>query len=204
MNKILIFVKEKKDYFVWGAIGALTFIFVAFVFSAFGLYFFGMKDNFFVRGAARIFPYPIARVNWSIILTPEYQKDVNTLIHFYKFESDGSGLPMPDYEEISSSVLDRLIKNRVVEKMARNLNIKITNDELDARFLEMTSKMGSPEEVEEVLGDMYGWSEGEFRKNIVRNILLQERIKEKLGTTADLDEEIEKELGKVTIKIYIE
>jgi len=204
MKKIINFIKDKKDYFVWGATGALSFIFIFFIFSAFGIYFFGMKSNLFVRGAARIFPYPVARVGWDFILTPAYQKDINTLIRFYKFESDGSGLPVPGYEVISSSVLDRLIKNRVMEEMAHSLDIKITGEELDNKFLEMTSKMGSPEEVEEILDKMYGWSEKEFRKNIVRNILLQERIKEKLGTTVDLDAEIEKELEKSTVKIYIE
>lgn len=203
MNKIINFVKEKKRYFFWGAVGALTFILAAFVFSAFGLYFFGIKGNFFVRGAARVFPYPVARVNRSFILTPEYQKDINTLIRFYKFEAEGSGLPTPGYEEISSSVLDRIIRNRIMAKMADDLDIEITNNELDTRFLEMTSKMGSPEEVEEILDETYGWSESEFRKNIVRNILLQEKIKEKLEAIADLDAKIEEELGKATIKIYI-
>jgi hypothetical protein len=90
-----------------------------------------------------------------------------------------------------------------MEKMARDFDIKITNDELNTRFLEMTAKMGSPEEVEEILDKMYGWSEREFRKNIVRNILLQEKIKEKLAVGEDLDKKIEEELEKATIKIYI-
>lgn len=203
MKKILNFLKEKKDYFVWLALGSLFFILIAFIFSTLGLYIFEMKDNFFVRGAARIFPYPAARVNWSFVLTSEYQKDINTLIHFYKFEAERGGLPVPSYKEISSSVLGRLIRNRIVEKMAHDLDIRIGSDELDEKFLEMTSKMGSPEEVEEMLDKMYGWGEREFRKNIIRNILLQEKIKERLGASVDLDAKIEEELTKAEIHVYI-
>lgn len=203
MNKVLNLLKGRKSYLIWGAAGILIFVLVAFVFSALGLYCLGMKDNFFVRGAARIFPYPAARVNWNFILTIEYQKDINTLINFYRFEANESGLPIPGYKEISSNVLDRLIKNEIMEKIARGLEIKITNNELDEKFSEITSKMGNPREVEEILRDMYGWSDREFRKNIVRNILLQEKIKEKLGVGEDLDEKIEEEFEKSVIKIYI-
>ncbi len=197
------FFDKNKTYVFWGAIGVLSFVFAFFLFSAFGIYIFGMKDNFFVCGAARVFPYPVARVNRDFVLTTEYQKDVDVLVSFYKFEAEEGGLPVPGREEIGSSVLSRLIRNKIMEKMARDFDIKITNDELNTRFLEMTAKMGSPEEVEEILDKMYGWSEREFRKNIVRNILLQEKIKEKLAVGEDLDKKIEEELEKATIKIYI-
>lgn len=203
MNKIINFIKEQKKYFFWGAIGALSFILIVILFSALGIYYFKMNENFFVRGVARVFPYPVARVNWNFIFTTEYQKDINTLVRFYKFEAERSGLPVPGYEEISTSVLDRLVRNRAVEKIARDLQIKITGDELEERFLEMTSKMGSPEDVEQILKDMYGWGEREFKKNIVKNMLLQERITERLGAGGNLDTKIEEELEKAMIKIYI-
>lgn len=203
MEKIFDFIKIKKDYFLVGMAGALSFVFIVIIFSALGLYALEMKDNFFVRAMARVFPYPVARIERNFIFAPEYQRDINTLINFYNFEAKKGGLPAPGYDEISSSVLDRLIRNRVVEKMAEDFGIKITSKALDEKFLEMISKMGSPEEVEKNLREMYGWNEREFKKNIVRNILLQEKIKEKLEANADFDLKIEEELAKTKIRVYI-
>lgn len=194
---------SKKQILAWGIAGTIFLILCLIGFSALGLYILNWQDNFLVKGVSRLVPFPILKVNNNYVRFSDYQKDVDTLIKFYNQESAVGGLPVPDKETIKENIIERLKRNVIIEEMAKREGIEITQEELNQEFYKMMVRVGSPEQIEEVLEDLYGWDENEFKKRIVKNVLLQERLREKLGLNVDLDTKISEELDKAEIKEYI-
>jgi len=199
------FVKRisKKKVILLSVVSAIVFIIIIIVFSGVGIYFLGWENNFFMRSIARVIPYPALRINGDFVRISEYQKDIATLVKFYKYEADAAGLPVPEYKSIRENVLERLKSNKIMEQIAEKEGITIVDEELDEEFYKIMVRAGSPEDAEKALKEMYGWSEKEFKERIVRSVILQEKLKNKLGFDVDLDSVISEELEKATIREYI-
>lgn len=199
------FVKKisKKKCIVWGAAAVIFFIVFTIVFVGFGIYVLRWENNFVIRNVARVIHYPIMRINGEFISFSEYQKDVETLIKFYNYEADAGGLPVPSYDTMGANILERIKRNKIIEQMAKKEGIEVSKDELNEEFYKIMARAGSMETAEQTLKDIYGWSEKDFKKKIVKNIILQEKLKNKLGFNVDLDVAISEELSVAEIREYM-
>lgn len=193
----------KKKFILWCVIGALCFLVFAVIFVGVSIYALGWEDHFLIRSIASVVPYPIMRVNGSFVKFSSYQKDIATLVKFYNYEANVSGLPAPDYEAIRINVFDRLKRNEIMEQLAIKENVSVSKEEIDEEFYKIMVRAGSPDAAVETLKKMYGWGEEEFKNRIVYYVVLQEKLKNKIGLANDLDSAITDELAVAKISVYL-
>lgn len=187
----------------WGLLGALFFVIILVITTGVFIYVLKWDNNFLTRGAAKIIPYPIMRVNGDFVRFSEYQKDIETLVRFYSYEESEAGLPSPDISKVKEDVLERLKKNTIMKQIAEREGVLVLPEEIDAEYYKIMAQSGSPEQAENTLKDIYGWNEQDFKEQIVSLSLLQKKLKEKLGAAVDLDAQIAEELAKARIRVYI-
>lgn len=160
-------------------------------------------DNEFTNKLIKIIPLPAAVVNWEPLAYYSYREDFKTLVRFYeKQKSVQAEFNMPDPLEIKKNILDRMIKNKLAEQIARKrYNLSVSQQEIDQEFKEIIKESGSQDEVEKVLKDIYGWSSKQFKEKVLKPFLLQQKLQEAVAKDASLNSDKEKKAEEVLVQV---
>jgi parvulin-like peptidyl-prolyl isomerase len=141
------------------------------------LYGFG-KHNSLIDQTAKYFPYPAAVVNHSSIVTVrELNDDLNSVRRFYESQdfsdvglrvdfSTADGQKRLEIKE--RNLLNKLIENRIVEKLAADKGIIITKEMAAQNVQRELNQYGNGSEVEKNLASLYGWNLNDFEEKIVK------------------------------------
>lgn len=135
-----------------------------------------------------IYGYPAAMVDYRLISRDDWQRKIEqyqkTKNFYSQDESSGlSALNMPSDEMIKEQALEDLIKTKIIERLAKQNKIKITDDEISEAYQELVlSQVKNGEEsAEESLRRIYGLSMDEFKEQVIREHLLRQKLNEKLA-----------------------
>src|SRR3989344_1284268 len=133
---------------------------------------------------ARVIPYPAAVVNYSVLPYNEWHRQVASLQNFYRQEaSNVPEVPIPTKEELGSHILNRMIEVALLKSLADTYGITVSEDELERQLQNIASQIGSPTLLEEQLLELYGWTQDEFKHQILHPLILRNKLK--LATTLD-------------------
>jgi len=141
------------------------------LFGMLGVYVF-KSTNFVFRGLSRIIPYPAVVVNWDFVGYDDYSDNIVTMRRFLSNEEE----VVVTEEEIRDRVLNRLIANAVLEQMADERDIKVFDYEIEKVFQAAIEGLNPEEEIEKDLKKLFGWNTDEYKKNVVRPFVLQNKL----------------------------
>ncbi len=125
---------------------------------------------------ARVLPFPVAVLRWHVVTYSEYVKDLTALEHFYARQQEQVGMPLPDNQTLEKAVVDRLVRNIAMNKIAKEKGISVTQEELTNQFKETTAQLGTEEEATALIKDLYGWSNETFKSRVLFYYLLEEKV----------------------------
>lgn len=171
---------QKASRANWFKIGiiAISIIWLAYtvciVIAGVGLY----KSNFenkFNKTLAKIFPYPAAIVGSNLITMDDLSREVGYIEYFYQKTAPDQ---TPDISLIEKQVVDRLIQEKVIEKLSRDNGVSISTKEVDEQFKKIADENGGEEKVGQILSDLYGLDTKSF-KHLIEAQLLQEKLRDK-------------------------
>lgn len=177
----------------------LVGIFLIFVVFIGGLYLFTVSGvnklsrSGFILKSASVFNVPVAKVAKNKISYTEYVKNMEAMEKFY--ETDESGATQPTPQEMSDFVLSRLLVNSIIEDLAKEYELKITEEEINKIVDEqIMPNFASKEDAEAEILNRYNWTLDEFVKQIVIPTELENRVAEyymsSVFTGSDSSEEI--------------
>ncbi|MBT3539073.1 hypothetical protein HOF40_02840 [Candidatus Parcubacteria bacterium] len=127
--------------------------------------------------ASGLFRLPIAKVSGSKILYTEYVDNLAAMQLFY--ETDTEGLPLPTDEEMSDFVLSRLIINKIIDGAAKELDVSLSQEELDDVIEnQILVNFENREAADKEITDRYGWKFDEFITKIVEPTELEKKLSE--------------------------
>ena len=155
------------------------------------------SKNPFVRAWATMVPYPAAVVRWRVITYSEYVKDLTALQSFYAGEQDRSGLPAPTENVLEGAVVDRLVRNIALRAAAKDKGIIVTKDEIEAKFDETVTQVGTLEQAETLIKDLYGWDVVTFKKRVLFYYLLEQKLGESFSNVTEFDALMDSEIAKL-------
>ncbi len=179
--------------FIAGALAGLILILVLglSIFGA-GLYRYGWNDPS-ANEVIKIFPYPAALVNYEIIPYADFRDQVGTLTHYFQKQVELiAGVKMPAPEEIRQEVLDRLIKIKLAEQLARVYRISVDQSEVEAEFNKAVDEAGGKDNVGGVLANLYNWTPNQFKEKVLRPFLIQKKLAQAISNDPDLNKGAEK------------
>ena len=173
--------------------GAIVVILIPFIYTGIMLY--SVKQtNPFVTTMATWFPYPAAIIDGKWLLYKDARTSVADAISVTKkFAEDQTLLdqlgPLPADEELAKQEYERLISLAVLEKVAKTNDVTATPEDIDQMYQQsiLSQVNGDESQVIETLDQLYGWTVDEFKHEVVRELVLRQKLQEKL--LADNNEE---------------
>jgi len=161
--------------------------------AAIAIAFYGFDPkNAFVKRAAEIMHLPAASVGASMVTVTELNGDLESVRKFYESQ-DFSKVGMrvdfstPDGQKRlkvkERRLLNKLIENRVIEKLASDKNIVITEKMAKGNVDRELERYGNGEDVKNNLERLYGWSIDDFTEKIVKPDMYREELEKKMKET---------------------
>lgn len=137
------------------------------------------KDKIFSR-----LPLPVAMVHTNSISSRELYERL--VVAQKVLASDGNSEP-----NLRRDILTALIKNKKVELLARQRNLKVSDSELEQVYQSMHSQYpsASGEEFSDTLEKVYGLSESSLKENILKPTLLEAQLSRWYNTQESLNKE---------------
>lgn len=149
--------------------------------TAYGVY--RASENPVVVALATTFRVPIAKVNGQPILYHDYIRDLNSLRTYY-----GVNQPQTPFtpQQQSDQVLSRLIAGTLVEQKAKELNVKVGDDDRDKAKKDILGRFSDDEKkLSEDLKKNLGISLSDFYANVMEPTLLEKKTGEAFSANTD-------------------
>jgi hypothetical protein len=113
----------------------------------------------------------------------------------------------PEIEK--KATIERLLRDAALDEYATEHSITVPDEDVRAAFANMVAANSSTTpNVAEYLAKNFGWNEDDFRRNVVRPALIEEKIALSMASTtqeqlAKLEEYLDTRLAKDDVKIYL-
>ncbi|MFA7244862.1 MAG: peptidylprolyl isomerase [Candidatus Magasanikbacteria bacterium] len=128
-----------------------------------------------VLKTADFFAMPVASINNQKIKYSDYIDNIQAMEKFYA--TDTSGEVAPKEEEKSDFVLSRLLINTLVEEVAKEMKVSVSDEDLQKIVDEqILPSFASKEEAETEIMARYGWTLDEFVSKIVYPTELEKKL----------------------------
>jgi SurA-like N-terminal domain len=140
------------------------------------------------RFIAKTFSLPAANVNGRSVKYTRFLTTRDAVRRFINSEAGKDvGATMPPENELNENILEQLIRQRLVENIAGEKDISVSNDEVNEVFNEVAEQAASSTDsnINQYLQDNYGWNEENFREYVLRPALLEQKLAQTIGSEAD-------------------
>ena len=141
--------------------------------------------NAFLYRVTQVVPFPVARIGGTFVDYENYLFELRHYVHYYQNQQQdlfGGEKQVRTYRE---QVLESVINNAYVKKLASENDISVSGKEIDTRIeiVRSQNRLGSNDKVfADVLRDYWGWSVSDFKRALKSQILA-----EKLAAKLDRD-----------------
>ncbi|MDP3970302.1 MAG: peptidylprolyl isomerase [bacterium] len=179
-------VNKMRKMIIVGVVVVVVLIILPFAYTALSLYSFNTENNLtdFIVDKT---PYPIATVNGEWLEFRDYKESyanaIRTAEQFAEdpYFAEQVGV-LPTNQEIAKLELDRLINTIILEQEAEKFDLVVSDDDIDTTYQDtiVTQAGGDEAVIEQTLDELYGWTVEEFKVQVVRELVLREKLGEYL------------------------
>ena len=174
--------------------------------------YFKVSENGPGRAIASSLDLPAARVGGMKISYADYADTMDAVRKFINSEAGKQvGSNMPPENELKKNVLDRLVRQAVVQEYAGQHNITVADDDVRKVFADVVRSAASSSipDVAQYLYKNYGWNEEQFRVKVLRPALLEQKVtvelsKAKEGDANAFETYLAERLAKPDVATYIQ
>jgi PPIC-type peptidyl-prolyl cis-trans isomerase-like protein/SurA-like protein len=153
------------------------------VYCTLGLYKYYQYNAFLYR-VTQVVPFPIARFNGTFVDYENYLFELRHYVHYYQTQQQSLFGGENQVNAYRKQVLENVISNAYVKKLASEHKVSVSGKEVDARIAEVRNqnRLGSNDKVfADVLRDYWGWSVADFKRSLKAQILA-EKVAARLDT----------------------
>lgn len=135
-------------------------------------------DSPVIRKLADVLPIPAAKLGSKPILYRDFLHARDTLRTFLASPAaKEQQLQVPLDENLEKNVLEKMLVQAALEELAGKKNVTVTDAELRQYFSEVVSAASSTTpDVGVYLLQNFGWNEEDFRQQVLRPALLEQRL----------------------------
>ncbi|MFB6226428.1 MAG: peptidylprolyl isomerase [Candidatus Paceibacteria bacterium] len=136
-----------------------------------------MSENPTIVKAAKVLKIPAATVNGDKILYSKFVDNKKTLEQFYGSQPQGFNANLSD-DQISQQIISRLVANKILEQVAEERGIKVTQKDIKSAKDEIKKKFPSEDKLKQVVQNRYGWTMDKYVENVIRPTVLKRKVKQ--------------------------
>lgn len=165
-------------------------------------------DGLLVRRTAGFLP--VAKIGSYTVSYNQFVFTRDAIKHFLNsptVKSAGQAQPMTPL--IEKSAYERLVREAAVKELAAERKVQVTDGDVDKAYGEfMVQASSSVPDVSKYIRETFDWDEREYRANVVRPQLLEEKLVATYATdtdpTAQFETYLAERLQKPDVKRYLE
>lgn len=158
-----------------------------------------LSENPTIVKAAKALKIPAATVNGDKILYSDYVDNKKTLKKFYESQPQGFNANLSD-DQISQQIISRLVANNILEQVAEERGISVTQDDIKSAKDEIKKKFPSEKKLKEVVQNRYGWTMDKYVENVIRPTVLKRKVQEDYMSDAPANTSTKKKAEEVLQK----
>jgi foldase protein PrsA len=132
---------------------------------------------------AKILNFPVVTVNGQKVPYVDYIDDINTLNHFYEVQKDQ--LPPVTQTELSDMTLSRLVAYKIIEDLAKDYNITVSDEDVAAKKQELLASFPDQAAAEAELQKTYAWSLDTYLKKVIVPVLREQKLQKAFEESTD-------------------
>lgn len=157
----------------------------------------------FVDRVMRYLPFPAAFANNQLISYNAYRSDVQTLSFYYDHNDSvpGAEQTRPSGDQMSTTVLNRLVYDTVVEQLVQKFRITVADSELEEQLNGIAEAQGSRDDVKSLLQSLYGWDEAQFKEKVLLPYLSLQKLEKILTDNGTLNGNAKQRAEDVLAKV---
>lgn len=134
--------------------------------------------------------YPVFNVDGESRNLSELKSNTNASLKFYEESSKSNpDLEKKDEKTIKQEVLQTMIENALAEKLAKDSGINFSDSEIQSELDIVINQVGDENQLKSNLEKMFGWTIDDFKNNIVKDQIIQQKLKEHISSSEDLNRE---------------
>lgn len=135
---------------------------------------------------------PIASVNGHWIGYTEWRKGVDATNHFYSKKDElqlQTSIPALTPEQIQANELARLIEKELLQELADQYTIQVTQDDIDSEYTAtiLPQAAGGEEEIQKTIDTLYGWTLDQFKAEVVKEVVLRQKLQTAMNSDVTLN-----------------
>lgn len=147
------------------------------------------SESLLARKISKIIPLPAIIINGKFISYNDYLKEVDTVdLFLVRQQRIGIIRELPPHAQIRQEIKDLLIKQEIITSLTNQYKITVSQKEIDDEIEKIKEQSRSEESFDEVLKNLYNWSEDDFGDKVVRNYLLISKLSNKIFPDVPIEE----------------
>lgn len=158
--------------FRWGVLGFLALYVLVAIIVSWKVYA-QKSESSNVRRALIVYPLPAVLTSRDNILVKDYLNQLKPIRHF----AEKTKNPLPEEGELRKQLLGQMIETRLLLRAGQQYGFRVTRTDVDTAFTKIAEANGGAEEIHNLLRDLYGMTEAEFRQ-FIRDQLLREKLRQ--------------------------
>jgi parvulin-like peptidyl-prolyl isomerase len=156
------------------------------------------EKNRFVNKIVKSFPLPVAKVNKEFIPLRDFYQDLASLKKYSNQQKNALGsLPSLSDKDYKEMVLTKLVTESFLRQEAAKMNIKISDQEIEAEFQKLIKSSKSKEDLEKMSRELYGWDLEDVKKKLIYPYVLRNKIQSKIIDDPELNQRAYKKAEEV-------
>ncbi len=153
------------------------------------------------RFLAGVFPFPAATVDGTVVRWSVWNDDTRA----FMLLAEQGKVSIPGAitrDQIGKDVLDRLIRNAILKRVADEHGITVSDAEVNAEYVKIKDGPKDQAALAEMLKSL-GWSEADVKSQVVMPYLLGRTLSERLGSVAAAEKELADAAARAKIQIFV-
>lgn len=169
-------------WLLWALWSLLTAGFIGFIIFAAGVYAAHWRGNKTER-VSRYVPLPVATVGWRMIGLRSFLDQLTTLNHYsnYVHRTNPQLFPARSESDNLQAALTKLIRDAGAEQTALRLGVTVRPADVDQAYQAQLLQNGNQAQVAATIRQLYQWTPEEFKRNVIRPVVVNDKLQEKLS-----------------------
>lgn len=149
-------------------------------------------NGVFAQKVLNTLPYPAAFVNGHIIKYADWKYETTGVI--YLNQKRGTEFTP---EDVGQEVLQKMIYDRLMEKIAKKYNIKVTDEDMQKAKDALIQQVGKEEDLEKNVREYFNWDVDTFMERVIYSDVLRNKLETELSKVEGLNEDAEKKANDI-------
>lgn len=165
----------------------ISAVVIFFAYTLLALYRF-QDDSSFLYYVTQVIPFPVAKAGPDFVAYENYLFELRHYEHYYTTQqqiSFSSTQGKQQLDAFKKQALDQVVQDAYVKQLASKYHVSVSNQEVndEVTLLRQQNRLGSSDqEFADVLKEFWGWSVGDFKREL-KSQLLAQKVVAKLDTS---------------------